>query len=218
MSVRASKYFFPGTHLAAPLMTSYSALCPILLGFSLRSLFNEALRAFYCILGACWRPRVHPAGSPYPTRATWAAHLLYCSSAAAAGTPMLYCPDQQLVPSLGTRSGLCFHSWLWGRAGGRMQVGRGQEQESWDWHEPIPHVSQRTWTQQRTCCEEKGTRLVSVLVSELAGWLSDLWGLTWRSFHVVVGRSGHGHSLNVRVWWQCVGNSCEFSWCLKIGH
>ena len=44
-------------------MTSYSALCPIILGFFLPSLFNEALRAFYCILRACWPTRVHPGGN-----------------------------------------------------------------------------------------------------------------------------------------------------------
>lgn len=152
-------------------MTSYLALWPLLLGCSLPSLFNEALRAFYCILKACWPICVHFEGDLYPTRATWAACLLCCTGDAAAGTPVPYFPDQQLVPSLGIKPGLCFHSWLWGQAGGRMQVGRSQEWKSWDWHELTPHVSQLMWMQQRTWCEEKGTRFgLSLWMCGVAQW------------------------------------------------
>lgn len=162
-------------------MTSYSTLHPYLLGCSLPSLFSEALRAFYCALRACWPTCVHMEGNPYPTRATWAAFPLCCTSDTTAGTHMCF-PDQQLVPSLGNKSGLCFHSWLWRQVGGWMQVGRCQTRQTWHWCELIPHVSQLMWMQQRTCREEKGTCLVSVSVSGLAGLFNGLQGLTWQNF------------------------------------
>jgi len=128
MSVTTSSYFFPRTHLVGiqhnPCPFSDQLLnilpYPPLVLFTL--VVQRGPQRFYCILRACWPIRVHLEVSPYQTRATLVACPLCCTGEAAAGTPMLYFPDQQLVTSLERNSGLCFHSWPWGQEGGKSWV------------------------------------------------------------------------------------------------